>query len=363
MENYLQYEFLDNTIQVWLIVAGVILFGWLIKKFVSKYLAGLLFRLFARAGRTFHKQSFLQLILAPLETFLLLLIAVIAADNLRFPSLLNVQIHSTNSQVAVKAIVNAALVITFIKLSIRVTKYIALVMGEKANKTLDQTGNQLIIFFADFFKVLLILLGVLLVLKFSFNYNITNLLTGLSIVGAAIALATKESLENLIASFIIFFDKPFIVGDTVKVLSFTGTVEKIGLRSTRIRTDVKTYITVPNKQMVDTVLDNITMRTQRKAELHLEIDLSTTTEQIRSALVAIKNILQKPEIENTSVFVSETGSNAHVITVEYFTSILQSTDAFNALREQVNLEIIELLDKSNIQFAEAVTNVAVKQQA
>lgn len=362
MENYLQYEFLNNTIQAWLIVAGVILFGWLIKKFISKYLAGLLFRLFAKAGRTFHKQSFLQLILGPLETFLLLLIAVIAADNLRFPALFNVQIHRINSQAAIKAIVNAALVITFINLCIRVIKYIALIMGEKANKTLDQTGNQLIIFFADFFKVLLIILGILLVLKFSFDYNITNLLTGLSIVGAAIALATKESLENLIASFIIFFDKPFIIGDTVKVLSFTGTVEKIGLRSTRIRTDQKTYITVPNKQMVDTVLDNITMRTQRKAELRLQLNLSTTTEQMRTAIIAVKNILQKPEIENTSVFVSDTGGDAHVITVEYFTSMFQTIDAFNTLREQVNLEIIDMLTKSNIQFAEAVTSIALKKE-
>ena len=95
-------------------------------------------------------------------------------------------------------------------------------------------------------------------------------------MGAAIALATRESLENLIASFIIFFDKPFATGDTVKVLQFTGTVEKIGLRSTRIRTESKTYITVPNKQMVDSVVDNISLRTQRKAEIKLEMEVQNS---------------------------------------------------------------------------------------
>ncbi len=77
-------------------------------------------------------------------------------------------------------------------------------------------------------------------------------------------MATRESLENLIASFIIFFDKPFMVGDLVKVQSITGTVEKIGLRSTRIRTDQKTYVTMPNKQMVDSIMDNLSLRAPRR---------------------------------------------------------------------------------------------------
>ncbi|MFX4531874.1 mechanosensitive ion channel domain-containing protein, partial [Acinetobacter baumannii] len=91
------------------------------------------------------------------------------------------------------------------------------------------------LFFKDFFKVLIVINGILMIIHFSLHKNIGNLLTGLSIVGAALALATRESLENLIASFIIFFDKPFSAGDLVKVHAFTGVVEKIGLRSTRIR--------------------------------------------------------------------------------------------------------------------------------
>ena len=96
--------------------------------------------------------------------------------------------------------------------------------------------------------------------RFVLNFNISNLITGLSIITAAVALATRESLENLIASFIIFFDKPFTMGDLVKVENITGNVERIGLRSTRIRTDQKTFITVPNKKMVDSILDNLSLR-------------------------------------------------------------------------------------------------------
>ena len=70
-------------------------------------------------------------------------------------------------------------------------------------------------------------------------------------------MASKESLENLLGSFTIFFDKPFLVGDLVSTGSITGTVEKVGFRSTRIRTFDKSVVTVPNKNMISTELDNL----------------------------------------------------------------------------------------------------------
>jgi MscS family membrane protein len=197
-------------------------------------------------------------------------------------------------------------------------------------------------------------------LKFSFNRNIGNLLTGLSIVGAAVALATRESLENLIASFIIFFDKPFITGDQVKVNGFTGIVEKIGLRSTRIRTTDKTFITVPNKQMVDTIIDNISLRTQRKVETRLEIGLSATAAQLKELSPAVRKLLENyPVIEHYQVYLMDTGKNAHILAIDYFTSMEQSLEEFNALRETVNLAVIELLEKQQLELAAASTDIVV----
>ncbi len=197
-------------------------------------------------------------------------------------------------------------------------------------------------------------------LRFSFHRNIGNLLTGLSLVGAAVALATRESLENLIASFIIFFDKPFVTGDLVKVLNFTGTVEKIGLRSTRIRTDSKTYITVPNKQMVDSILDNITLRTQRKVEIRLELRLATTVDEIKQLIVSTKNILQQQnEIEEFTVYLQETGKNAHIVLIEFFTPMPQEIATFFALRENINLSIIKTLQELKIELASNNADIKV----
>jgi len=138
----------------------------------------------------------------------------------------------------------------------------------------------MLVFFRDFLKVILVIIGILMILSMAFGFEVSKLWTGLGIAGVALALATKESIENLIASFIIFFDKPFQTGDVLIVNNITGTVEKIGLRSTRIRTNQKTYVTVPNKQMVDSIVDNQTLRTQRKGEIRLQLDSSTPSDAI-----------------------------------------------------------------------------------
>ena len=362
MYQFLQQEILDNTLESYLIVLGTIFLVILVKRLVSKYLAKILYNMVGKAGKKVARQSFLDLVLQPLDTFLVVQISIIALDRLKFPKVLDIAIYHLTIRQLIDSLAAGTLIVVFIWLCVRVIDFIAMILEEKANLTKDQADNQLIIFFKDFFKVILVIIGILLVLRF-FNKNIGNLLTGLSIVGAAIALATRESMENLIASFIIFFDKPFITGDQVKVNGFTGTIEKIGLRSTRIRTLDKTYISVPNKQMVDTIIDNISLRTQRKVEIRLEINLGASAGQLKQLSPAIRNILQKPEIEKSFVYLMDTGKSAHIVAVDYFTTISQSIETFNLFRETINLEIIELLESLQIELAAASTDIIVKQNS
>lgn len=363
MESLLQQVYWDNTVKSYLLVLGAIIVALIIKRLISKYFASLLFKLVSRAGKGIKKQTFLDLVIQPVEVFLMLLVTIIAIDNLHFPQALQFSIYKVKAQDVIEAIANGTLVYTFIWLLLRIIDFAAMVLEERANLTKDQTDNQLIVFFKDFFKVILVLIGLLLILRFSFHQNIGNLLTGLSLVGAAIALATRESLENLIASFIIFFDHPFSTGDLVKVNGFTGTVEKIGLRSTRIRTDSKTYITVPNKQMVDTILDNISMRSQRRVEMKLELSLSCTSAQIKQTVAAVQQIMQQhAAITDYTIYFMETGKNAHIISIDYFTTMEQSIDEFIQVKEAVNYAIIDFIAANNIEIAASETDIAIRQR-
>ena len=299
----------------------------------------------------------------PLDVFLVLLVSLIAVDKLTFPKSLDFSIYHITLKQLLDSVANGTLIAVFIWLCIRVIDFVAIILEEKANHTIDPSDNQLIVFFKDFFKVILVIIGILMIFRFAFNKDVSNLLTGLSIVGAAIALATRESMENLIASFIIFFDKPFMTGDLVKGNTFTGNVEKIGLRSTRIRTLEKTYISVPNKQMVDTIIDNVSLRTQRKAEVRLEISVQAKSDQLLSFLESIRQMLKEnPAIEVSSVFLSDTGKNAHLIAIDFFAGMQMTIEEFNSLRESINLSIIKKMEDAGLELASANMDVVISQQ-
>ncbi len=362
MDSFFDRIILDNSIKSYLIAISVIVIVFLLKRYLSRYIAGLLFRLIKRIAKGVDKASFVNLVIAPLNTFLLLLITIITLEKLNFPTTQiqwglirfspNFNIYKITLHTLLDTLSIIILIISFIWLLLRIIDFIAKILVQKANLTSDYSDNQLIVFFKDFFKVIIIINGILLVLKFGFHLNIGNIITGLSIAGAAIALSLRESLENLIASFIIFFDKPFTLGDLVKVNTITGTVEKIGLRSTRIRTDQKTYVTMPNKQMVDSIMDNLSLRSQRRASIQLEIHAETFAEDLRNLLLGIEEILKEKKnlIENYSVFLSDINKNAFLIPIDFFTAPVAIAD-FNALRQQVNMEIIQLMGKMHIRLA------------
>src|SRR5580704_69370 len=291
----------------------------IIMRFVSKIIARVLFGLIKRTGTDIDKTSFVKLLTAPLETFLFVFIIIASLDKLHFPTELDFDIYEETSKKIVHAIAATIMICLFIWLLLRLLDFVALLIKQKAKAAGDIKEHQLIIFFRDFFKVIIGIIGILMIMNFAFGFDVTKLWTGLGIAGAALALAAKESVENLIASFIIFFDKPFTAGDVLKVNAISGTVERIGLRSTRIRTDQKNYVTVPNKQMVDSIVDNLTLRTQRKAEIRLELSLLTPSQSADELVNGIKAILQKKSIDSYSVFLNDITSKSFLINVDFFT--------------------------------------------
>ena len=358
MNKFFNQLYFDNTVKEYLISLGIILFVLLLNRLISKYVAGLIFFLVKRIWRNIDKKSFIDLVIHPLGMFVVAFVSIVTLHKLRFPAAWNIDIYGNSLKDIFHAIGTMVLIISFIWLLLRSIDFIATILERKANLTSDFRDNQLIVFFRDFFKVIIGIAGILMILHFAFNFDVGNFLTGLSIVGAALALSLRESLENLIASFVIFFDRPFTTGDTVKVQGITGTVEKIGLRSTRIRTEQKTYVTVPNKQMVDSILDNVSLRTQHRGELRLEIDLNTSSQKIQELLAGIKNIFKRKEIENSSVLMNAITGHAFLVNGDYFTAHLTDKE-FNAVKESVNISVLELLENLEIEIAGANRDIRI----
>jgi MscS family membrane protein len=349
----LEEQFLSNSIKSYIVVAGVMLITLILKRFVSRFFASIIYTWVDKKNHSELRKIHVHRLIIPIERFLVFVVAIISFYELNFPVAWNFHIYKLSSQQTIESGVKLLFIILFIRVCLRTLEFISIILDEKAKLSKNQSDDQLILFFRDFFKVILYLVGLLMILHYVFNENIGNLVTSLSIVGAAVALSMRESLENIIASFIIFFDKPFTVGDLVKVNNFTGTIEKIGLRSTRIRTEIKTYISVPNKQMVDTIVDNISLRTERKIEMDLQISIHTSAEAMLAFAQYLRNeILVTPHIKSSIVFIAESGKQFHTIHVECLVPLSVELGDFQMMREALNIKAIGYANENKIAFAE-----------
>ena len=347
-------EFFGNRIQEYLWVISIILFVLLLNRFISKYLASLVCKIFSRIWHDFDRKRFAELIVNPLGTFLVITVSIAALYRLNYPPQLKFKIYKYPVEQVLLALAIIIQIISLTWLLLRLIDYLAFVLENRAPEGSYEGSKQLIVFFRDFLKVILGIIGLLLILKFAFGYNISSLLTGLSIVGAAIALALRESLENLIASFVIFFDKPFITGDNVKVQSYSGAVERIGLRSTRIRTNDKTYVTVPNKQMVDSILDNVSKRSQIRGEINLFLCHDTTPARIEELSAEVRKFLQdQHEISSFNVLLNDIRVQGFLVFIEFFTPPF-TWNEFTTLRQKVNFFILRTMERLEIKIATEV---------
>jgi MscS family membrane protein len=355
----LDQVFYGNTIRDYAWVTGVILFVLLLNRIISKYLAILLSKIFRRTWKTFDQKKFVDLIIHPLGIFLVITVSIVAFYRLTFPEELNITLYKYPLKTIFLAIGITIQIIALIWLLLRVIDFIATILEARALKTNDQADNQLVVFFRDFLKVIIGIIGLMLILHFAFGYNVSSLLTGLSIVGAAIALALRESLENLIASFVIFFDKPFTTGDFVKVQNVSGNVEKIGLRSTRVRTTDKSYVTIPNKQMVDSILDNVTLRSQIRGEINLFIDLQTPPAKIQQLLEEVRKYFSGiQEVQSSNVLFNDIRVQAFIVFIEFFTPNIPWNE-FTSIKQKLNFFILQTMERLEIKIAAEGKDIAI----
>ena len=165
-------------------------------------------------------------------------------------------------------------------------------------------------------------------------------------------MASKESLENLLGSFTIFLDRPFTVGDIVSIGTITGVVEKVGFRSTRLRTFDKSLVTVPNKKMVDAELDNLGLRPVRRAKFNLGLTYDTSQNQIKKIVEEIQNMIDEHPMTNQDGrvrFMEFGGSSLDIMVIFYVDSA--DWDDFINTKEDINYKIMEIVEKHNSSFA------------
>jgi len=337
---------------------GILLFGYLFKTFVSKLVSEVMFRLLKKYSQDVTKFDFKRLLIQPLEFLVFLFFLYIAFDRLNFPKfdLPRKEVYYWTG--IFLRIYRAFLIISLTWVALRLVDFVGLIFMKRAEKTLSKMDDQLVPFFKDFGKVIVVIIGFLFIISFVFDQKVSKIVAGLGIGGLALAFAAKESLENLLASFTIFLDQPFIVGDLVQVGEITGVVEKIGFRSTRIRTLEKSYVTVPNKNMIDKPLDNLTLRTFRRAKFDVNLTYSTTSEQIKQIVSDIQQYIDQHPRTNQDgrVRFMNLGPSSKDIMIQYFVDTME-WDEYIDTKQEINFKIVEIVERCGASFAYPTTTL------
>ena len=370
--QFLQTEFLGNSLQDYCWFLGAIVVGLLFKKLFSRYLSRLLYKVIGKKDIEIGVEKFNELLTKPIGLFIMLSIIYLGASHIQYPPSWNLgNVEEFGLKMMVSKVYVLIYVISIFWILLKVIDYVGLILFARAEKTENKMDDQLIPFIIEIAKILTYIFALFIIMGNVFDVNITALATGLGIGGIALAMASKESLENLLGSFTIFFDRPFTVGDMVTVGSVTGRVEKVGFRSTRIRTLDRSLVTVPNKKMIDAELDNLGMRPIRRVKFSVGLTYHTSIEQIKKIVADMQTMIdnhprttnaegEKSKDKEGKVRFDEFGDSSLNIFVLYYVDSPKWADLID-VRQDVNYKIMEIVKKHNSDFAFPSTTVYLEQ--
>jgi len=214
-----------------------------------------------------------------------------------------------------------------------------------ASKSLLALGSR-------FSKVAVLIFGTLVALS-QLGVSIASLIAGLGIGGLVIALAAQKTVENVFGAVSIGIDQPMREGDFVKVYDFVGTVEQIGLRSTRIRTLDRTVITVPNGELSNQRIESYTARDRIRLATVVGVDYSTTAAQMREVIEGMTKVLRDhPKIWPDSIVVRFKELGASSLDIEVMAWFLTGVwSEFQVIRENVLLDFMAVIEKAGTSIA------------
>ncbi|MDZ7814735.1 MAG: mechanosensitive ion channel family protein [Planctomycetota bacterium] len=210
----------------------------------------------------------------------------------------------------------------------------------------------LIVTFRKFLKVIVVIFAAMMVLD-RLGVDIRMVIASFTVASAAVAFAARDSIANVFGAFVLSIDRPFSLGDWIVAGGTEGTVEEIGLRSTQIRTFAKSLVSIPNNQLMNMTIDNMSKRPRQRVKATIGVKYSSDPEKVEQLVDGIKKLIL--ENKNTwhdyyQIWFTEFGPSSLNILLYFF---IESTVWEDFLRERQNiyLDIMRLVKGLELEFA------------
>lgn len=341
MNDFLKEVYWNNTVENYLWVLGGIIAAWILMMVIKGPFIKLLCRI-AKLSRTSYDDA----IVSGIEKFILPYLFVIAVYSLL--NILNLHPRLEKGFNILLAIISTYYIVRFVIHAMH--KSVVFYMeykGEPAHRITQITGVLLI------FKAVIWIIGILLLIE-NLGYSVTSVVTGLGIGGIAIALAAQNILGDLFSYFVIFFDKPFEVGDSINVNDKGGTVEKIGIKTTHIRTLAGEQLVMPNAELVKSPIQNFKRQNERRVSFRVSVWRNTSMDFLKEFPETLKQlVLQHQQTRFDRAHLAAITDNSFDFELVYFITT-PDYGLFMNTQQDIYLSLIDILRKNDIQFSDPV---------
>ena len=300
----------------------------------------------------FDEKLALKRLAHPISLFVGIKIIDIAFPSLQFPIDINTWVFLS---------INIAETILLIFILLKLVKVVMGIYADYTQKTDSKLDDQLVPILNNFLKGIVFVFGFFKILRL-FGVDATTLLAGATIGGLAFALASQDTVKNLIGTIMIFIDKPFHIGDWIVTSELEGTVEKVGFRSTRVRAADTSIFQIPNSKLSEIVINNRGLLLFRRYKTELGLRYDTPPELIEAFVEgARKLILAHPKTNSEMYNVEFTGfgDSALLIMVNvYFESLVWADE--QSSKHKLHIALLELAKGLGVDFAFPSTTVTIE---
>ncbi len=341
-DSVLMYELLGNTLETWLLGLGIFIIFIILRFKLITLLINVSKQFTAKTKNTLDDK-----IVAVMERPLQWLVIIIGFKlSISFFTLSDAML------LTITHLIRSMLIMMVMWIVYNALATFNDALGSIARHFHSQLGESLARLLLSIFKALVIVIGVVGVFQ-EWGFNVSAFLASLGLVGMAFALAAKDTASNLFGSMVIFTDQPFRIGDWIKTPEVEGTIEEIGIRSTRVRTFAQALVTVPNGVLANAAILNWSKMGKRQIKMTLGLTYATTSQQMQSILEEMRCFLKEDDAvhpETIYIHFTEFQESALGIFCYFFTKTTNWGE-YMAVRERINLEFMKIVESNGASFA------------
>jgi len=338
MESYLAYTIFGLKVIDIIISIVIVSVSFLLKTIFSKAVLVML-KSFTQKTKTTIDDDLLEVLETPLKLSFLLLGFFLAKEWLGISGIESF----LNSMI--KSFILFLIFYKALDKSSNIVKKFSKQFGKELSADIEN-------FIIKTLRIIIVIVGLMSILD-EWGINVSAFIASLGLVGMAFALAAKDTAANLFGSLVIFTDRPFKIGDWILTPNVEGTVEEIGIRSTKVRTFAQALVNVPNAVIANTAITNWSRMGKRRIKMRLGLTYSTTAIQMETILKELREMLKNhKDVHQDSIMINfdEFESSSLSIFCYFFTTTTVWAEYLKA-REDVNLKMMKIVQQNGASFA------------